>query len=106
LDHLKATAEKGPGLMTINPGRKVETPDVEAEVLEFYEELRNDDLAVSTKMLVLKAMSIDRTFHNGDRKKLNWWVKIFSRETIFQSVVLLDKDRKSQVISKLSKMIL
>ncbi|KAH9094307.1 hypothetical protein Ae201684P_016917 [Aphanomyces euteiches] len=77
LEHLKATAEKGPGLMTINPGRKVEKPDVEAEVLEFYEELRNDDLAVSTKMLVLKAMSIDRTFHSGDRKKLNWWVYDF-----------------------------
>ncbi|ETV80572.1 hypothetical protein H257_06101 [Aphanomyces astaci] len=44
-------------------GLGVSKPLVEAEVLTYCKSLRDEDIAVSTKMLIVKALSIDPSFH-------------------------------------------
>ncbi|CAK4407740.1 unnamed protein product, partial [Aphanomyces euteiches] len=72
-DKLKATAESDPKKLTVNAGPAIAKPNVEKAVLEYFEELRDNDLAVSTKMVIVKAKSIDSTFHGGNIQRLTYW---------------------------------
>ncbi|ETV96722.1 hypothetical protein H310_10039 [Aphanomyces invadans] len=52
---LKEVVARSLSLATIHRGKDVARPDVEDQVLEYYEHLRDNDIAISTKMLILKA---------------------------------------------------
>ncbi|KAH9127153.1 hypothetical protein LEN26_009286 [Aphanomyces euteiches] len=62
---------------SVNAGPAIAKPHVEKAVLDYYEELRENDLAVSTRMLIVKAKSIDATFHGGSIERLTYWVYDF-----------------------------
>ncbi|KAF0702431.1 hypothetical protein AaE_015936 [Aphanomyces astaci] len=74
---LKLAAAQRPGRLTVNPGPPVKNPDVEAQVLVYYDTLRESDIAVSTTMLTMKVLSIDPTFHEVLPKRLSHWVYAF-----------------------------
>ncbi|RHZ00412.1 hypothetical protein DYB35_012021, partial [Aphanomyces astaci] len=74
---LKLAAAQRPGRLTVNPSPPVENPDVEAQVLVYFDTLRESDIAVSTTMLTMKALSIDPTFHEALPKLLSHWVYAF-----------------------------
>ncbi|RHY25024.1 hypothetical protein DYB32_008553 [Aphanomyces invadans] len=80
-DHekLKAAVARSPGLSSAHTGRAVARSDVEAQVLEYFEYLREHDVAISTMMLVLKARNIEPDFHGGKTKARTSWVYQFLR---------------------------
>ncbi|KAF0703553.1 hypothetical protein AaE_015316 [Aphanomyces astaci] len=77
LASLKVAAAKSPRKLTVGKGHGVSKPLVEAEVLAYCNSLRDEDIAVSTKMLIVKALSIDPSFHGGQPKALSNWVYEF-----------------------------
>ncbi|ETW03720.1 hypothetical protein H310_05099 [Aphanomyces invadans] len=70
---LKQAAQRSPQAATVSIGRPVTNLDVEEQVLEYYNVLRDDDVAISTKMLKLKALNIDPTFRGGYTSALTSW---------------------------------
>ncbi|RHY53991.1 hypothetical protein DYB26_013150 [Aphanomyces astaci] len=73
LPQLKQAVSKRPSKLTVSEGPKVAAPALEAAVLEYCGTLRDSDIAVSTNMLIVKALSIDPTFCGGIRKRLFHW---------------------------------
>ncbi|RLO09483.1 hypothetical protein DYB28_001804 [Aphanomyces astaci] len=74
---------KRPSKLTENDGPEVADPALEAAVLEYCGTLRDSDIAVSTNMLIVKALSIDPTFCGGMRKRLfTWLYKLMERHTL------------------------
>ena len=76
---LKVTAARSPGVTAINSGRKVALPQVEVEGLAYFHHMRDADVAISTKMLILKAQNIDPSFHGGSASALTSWAYQFLR---------------------------
>ncbi|RHY13428.1 hypothetical protein DYB32_010928, partial [Aphanomyces invadans] len=54
-------------------------PDIEQQLLQYCQDLRNEDEAVSTKMLILKAISLDPNFHSKSKTAITTWVYLFLR---------------------------
>ncbi|RHY08399.1 hypothetical protein DYB25_006690 [Aphanomyces astaci] len=83
LPQLKQAVSKRPRKLTVSECPKVAAPALEAAVLEYCGTLRDSDIAVSTNMLIVKALSIDPTFCGGIRKRLFHWVyKFMERHTL------------------------
>jgi hypothetical protein len=80
MQHAKST----PGNMTTHSGRSCVKQDVETAVLQYFNELRTEDIAVSTRMLVLFALSVDPNFHGGDFKRLekSWVYQFLQRHNL------------------------
>ncbi|KAF0758351.1 hypothetical protein AaE_003967 [Aphanomyces astaci] len=76
-DQINARAVFNPSVLTVNAGRPVTNPDVEAEVLEYFNTLQQDDIAISTNMLIIYAFSVDSDFHGGQPNALKKWVYMF-----------------------------
>ncbi|RQM11809.1 hypothetical protein B5M09_001013 [Aphanomyces astaci] len=66
-----------PSAFTVNPGRSISMPHVEAEVLKYFHALQEDDIAKNTDMLIIHALSIDPDFHSGVMSALRKWVYHF-----------------------------
>ncbi|ETV99718.1 hypothetical protein H310_07778 [Aphanomyces invadans] len=78
-EKLKAAMPRSPGLSSTHAGRAVARSVVEAQVLEYFQYLREHDVTISTMMLVLKAQRINPDFHGGKTKALTSWVYQFLR---------------------------
>ncbi|KAF0707580.1 hypothetical protein AaE_013543 [Aphanomyces astaci] len=74
---IASRATVNPSACTVNPGRAVTKPDVEAAVLDYFQTLQDDDIAISTYMLIVYALSIDPSFHGGESGALTRWVYNF-----------------------------
>jgi hypothetical protein len=59
---------------TVHDGKSVKYYDVEQELLGWIKELRSKDISVNTRQVIVKALSMDTTFHNGNMKALWKWV--------------------------------
>ncbi|RQM30904.1 hypothetical protein B5M09_013311 [Aphanomyces astaci] len=70
LPNVMQAVSKRPSKLTESDGPEVADPALEAAVLEYCGTLRDSDIAVSTNMLIVKALSIDPTFCGGMRKRL------------------------------------
>ncbi|ETV75978.1 hypothetical protein H257_09932 [Aphanomyces astaci] len=71
---IASRATVNPSACTVNPGRAVTKPDVEAAVLDYFQTLQDDDIVISTYMLIVYALSIDPSFHGGESGALTRWV--------------------------------
>ncbi|ETV73354.1 hypothetical protein H257_11864 [Aphanomyces astaci] len=76
-DKITARAVFNPSALTVNAGRPVTNPAVEAKVLEYFNTLQQDDIAISTNMLIIYALSVDSDFHGGQPNALKKWVYMF-----------------------------
>ncbi|ETV66673.1 hypothetical protein H257_16888 [Aphanomyces astaci] len=74
---LKAAAAKSPHKLTVGKCHGVSKTLVEAEVQTYCKSLRDEDIAVGTKVLIVKALSIHPSFHGGRAKALSNWVYEF-----------------------------
>ena len=62
---MRESVKHNPAAKTLNKGRPVKRVDVELSIYEWIMELREKDIVVSTRMLMIKALSIDASFHGG-----------------------------------------
>ncbi|KAH9086174.1 hypothetical protein LEN26_020386 [Aphanomyces euteiches] len=78
-ENLQLRAKSNPSSHSLNTGRQLNDShrQVEDEVYEYWNELRDDDIAVSTNMLIIKALSVDPSFHGGSSSALTKWVYQF-----------------------------
>ena len=69
--------KRNPQAKTINEGRPIKKPNVEIALLEWMKELRNKEIAINTRHVITKALSIDHKFHNGNVQALWNWIYVF-----------------------------
>jgi DDE superfamily endonuclease len=68
---------RNPKAKTTNEGRKIQKINVEQDILLWINELRSKDIAVNTRQVIAKSLSIDSTFHNGNINALWKWIYVF-----------------------------
>jgi transposase-like protein len=69
--------QRNPKVKTIHPGKPIEKINVETDILTWIKELRDKDIAISTRQVIAKALSLDSEFHNGNTNALWSWVYVF-----------------------------
>jgi Helix-turn-helix domain/Tc5 transposase DNA-binding domain len=69
--------KRNPQAKTINEGRPIKKSDVEVALLEWMKELRTQDIAINTRQVIIKSLSIDPEFHNGNVRALWNWIYVF-----------------------------
>ncbi|KAF4039615.1 Tc5 transposase DNA-binding domain [Phytophthora infestans] len=76
-ERLEDTVKRNPRARAISVGRPLHAPALENKVAAWILHRRGLDIAVSTRHVISKALSIDPTFKEGDRKRLRHWVYPF-----------------------------
>ncbi|ETV76576.1 hypothetical protein H257_09575 [Aphanomyces astaci] len=101
LPQLKQAVSKRPSKLTVSECPKVAAPELEAAVLEYCGTLRDSDIAVSTNMLIVKALSIDPTFCGGIHKRLfHWLYKFMERHTLYIRCPTRQGQKKSNHVTQ------
>lgn len=63
--------------LTIHKGRKLEYPELEVQLYNWFEQMHSQDIGVTTRQMVLECQDIEPSFKNGDQKKMERWIYCF-----------------------------
>ena len=74
---LEQSVKRNPNAKSVNEGRPTQSPEIEQSIVEWIRELRSADIAVSTRQVIAKALSLDPQFHGRNIKTLWHWVYPF-----------------------------
>lgn len=72
-------AERRGGAFTLYKGPKILYKNVEMEYLVWKNQLRDDDIPISSNQVICKAVSMESNYHNGKTKALWKWVYQYLR---------------------------
>ena len=98
-------AKVNPRNFTLHAGRPCNMPDVETAVLAYVKELREQDIAVSTRMLVTYSLSLDANFHGGDWKRLekSWVYQFLQRHNYSIHRPTRESQKQNRALPELAK---
>ena len=94
IEEITLLSEKSPKKLTLNKGKKSNNQELENEVYSWILSQREEELAVSAHGITDKALSIESQFHEGNRKKLTYWVYEYMKR---RNLSIRTRTRKSQV---------
>ena len=76
---LEAVAERSPSKLTVHTGDAVQHAELESQLYNWVNQLRNEEIGESTQDIIDKAVSIEPAFKNGNERKRREWVYHFLR---------------------------
>jgi hypothetical protein len=70
LRELKEKAVLNPNAYTISKGMSIQNKELEEKLTEWFEEMRAEDIAVSTQLIIMQACKLQKDFKGGQTSKM------------------------------------